>query len=366
MNTQIHPRWLGKLSSGLLLTGLLLAARPGHAQVDTYTFAPSSGTFTPLPATATNESTIQADDALSGIIPLGLSFVFDGTTYTQCKVSSNGWLTFNTAATGNSLTNDLATGTATERPRVAPLWDDLNGNVGTASYLTTGTAPNRVFTFEWKNWIRYSNSTGPSFSMQVQLTEGTNVVRYVYTQLAGAFTSSDGFSIGLSGAGTGPGSFLSLSNSSAAPTTSSTVETNNISTLPATGQIYTFTPPVPSACPTPRNLAVVGVTATSASVSYTVTNTSPGPFTIYYGVPGFNPALPPSATNVYLTTTATGTTGTISGLTASTTYQFYVQQNCGGTNGQQPHFQRGQLHDGLPDPGLRDAAGNGELRKHLD
>ena len=32
MNTRIHPRWLGKLGSGLLLTGLLLAARPGHAQ----------------------------------------------------------------------------------------------------------------------------------------------------------------------------------------------------------------------------------------------------------------------------------------------------------------------------------------------
>ena len=53
-----------------------------------------------------------------------------------------------------------------------------------------------------------------------------------------------------------------------------------------------------------------------------------------YGPTGFNPALPSSGTNAY--TTVTGLAGppyTITGLTASTAYQFYVQQNCGaGTN----------------------------------
>ena len=334
MTIPLRTYWRGALSSGLLLTSLL-AGRAAQAQTaDTYTFAPSSGTFTPLPtATATSVATVQADDALSGTIPLGFSFAFDGTTYTSCKVSSNGWLTFNTAASGSSIGNSLATGTATERPRVAPFWDDLDGGGGTASYLTTGTAPNRTFTFEWANWIRYGNSGGPSFSMQVQLVEGTNVVRFVYTQLAGAPISGATASIGLSGAGTGSCSFLSLSNATATPATSSTTETTTISSLPATGQIYTFTPPTPSTCPTPRCLASTAVTATTATVTYSVSNTTPGPFTIVYGPAGFNPAAAATSTNVYSTTTATGTTAQLTGLTAQTGYQFYVTQNCGGSSG---------------------------------
>ena len=210
MITPIPTRRRGPLGRTLLvLATLLLGSRASQAQVDTYTFAPSTGTYTALPATATNVPSIQDDDVLSGTIPLGFSFVFDGNTYTSCEVSSNGWLTFNPTAASSSLNNDLATGAFTERPLVAPFWDDLNGSSGaTASYLTTGTAPNRVFTFEWLNWYRYG-STGPGFSMQVQLVEGTNVVRFVYRQQTN-LTANAAASIGLSGVGTGAGSFLSL------------------------------------------------------------------------------------------------------------------------------------------------------------
>jgi hypothetical protein len=86
-------------------------------------------------------------------------------------------------------------------------------------------------------------------------------------------------------------------------------------------------------CPAPRQLTVASVTNTTASVAYTVSNATPGPFTILYGPTGFNPAVLPSSTNVYSSTTATGLTPTLTGLTANTAYQFYVVQNCGGTNG---------------------------------
>ncbi|MBF9143217.1 T9SS type A sorting domain-containing protein [Hymenobacter properus] len=330
MHTPLHARQRGPLNWALLLLAtLLLNGGALRAQTaDTYSFTPSTGTYTPLTG-GTPVTTILSDDALSGTIPLPFSFVFDGNTYTSCKVSSNGWLTFNPNATANSLTNDLENGTASERPRVAPFWDDLTGTNGTASYLTSGTAPNRVFTFEWRNWARLS-VTG-SFSMQVQLVEGTNVVRFVYSQgtsLASGVTAS----IGLSGAGSGPNSYLSLSNSSTSPAASSTTETDNISTFPATGQIYSFTPPIITACPTPR-IQNSATTTNSAIIQFNTTNTPSGPFTIYYGPAGFNPAQASTSTNFYTTVTTPSSPYIINGLTAQTTYQFYVVQNCGGATG---------------------------------
>jgi len=352
MSKLLHARRRGPWASALLLlAALLLGSRPGQAQVDTYTFAPSTGTFAPLVG-GTAVPNIQADDALSAVLPLGFTFVFDGSPFTTCKVSSNGWLTFNAAATANSLTNELAIGAAAERPRVAPFWDDLNGTGGAASYATTGTAPNRVFTFEWLNWYRFGNTGGPSFSMQVQLTEGTNVVRFVYRLETAPITGASA-SIGLSGAGTGSGSFLSLNDASAAPAVSSTTETTSIAALPATGQVYAFTPPVPSLCPTPRNLTATAITTTSATLGYSVTNATPGPFTIRYGPTGFNPALPSSGTNVYSTITAPGTTANVTGLTANTAYQFYVTQNCGGANGNSPLSNAGAFSTN-PNPAAND------------
>ena len=85
-------------------------------------------------------------------------------------------------------------------------------------------------------------------------------------------------------------------------------------------------------CLTPANLTATGLTATSATVSWLTGGA--GTYTVLHGPTGFNPALPSSGTNVY--TTVAGLSGppyTIAGLTASTTYQFYVGQNCaGGTN----------------------------------
>ncbi|MDO7854461.1 T9SS type A sorting domain-containing protein [Hymenobacter convexus] len=329
MHKSLHARQRGPLNwSLLLLAALLFNSGSLRAQTaDTYNFAASTGTYTPVTG-GTTVAFSSSDDALSASIPLPFSFVFDGNTYTSCKASTNGWLTFNSAASGSSLGNDLATGTASERPRVAPYWDDLNGGTtGVARYATTGTAPNRVFTFEWAGWARYQN-TPPSFSMQVQLVEGTNVVRFAYRQETNPVSGASA-SIGLSGTS----SFLSLNNTSNSPSVNSAVETDNISTFPATGQIYTFTPPVVTACPTPRNLNSVQ-SGSSVAVTFTVTNTSaPGPFTIVYGPAGFNPNLPNSGTNSYATTTSTITTAILTGLAAGTTYQFYVMQNCGGSTG---------------------------------
>ncbi|MCB2376303.1 fibronectin type III domain-containing protein [Hymenobacter sp. BT635] len=318
-------RWRGAL---LFLLSLWLGlAAPARAQVDTYTFAPSQGTFTPISG-GTVVAGMAADTYLSSAIPLGFSFVFDGATYTQVKASSNGWLSFNTAGTTNH-SGTLAAAPAATRPLIAALLDDLDGNptgaTATGTYITTGTAPNRVFTFEWLNWEwRWNVNTGPVLSFQVKLYEGSNRVEMVYRQetVATNATATLGASIGLAGLGTGSGSYLSLSDATAAPTASSTTENTNINTKPATGQVYAFTPAPLAACPQPRSLSVSAFTNTTATLNWASAGT--GTYTIQYGLSGFTPG-----SSAATTVTSTTNSVSISGLTPSTGYDFYVTQNCG-------------------------------------
>ncbi len=225
-----------------LLTVVMLAFSFGFkAQVSLYTMTPISGTYSYLVGATPTSLANTADDALSAAFPIGFDFAYNGVTYTSVKASSNGLLTFN--AVGSSTTaNNLATTSTTARPALAPLWDDIQCSEG-VKYELSGTAPNRVLTVEWRNMEWNWSSSQLAISFQVKLYEGTNIIDFVYQSEtpAGNPGGSGGASIGLMGSASSD--FLSLQNSSAAPTTSSTSSTNNISTKPASGQIYRFGPP---------------------------------------------------------------------------------------------------------------------------
>ncbi len=229
----------------ILFITLVLSTYFIRAQVSSYTFTPLNGTYTQLTG-GTNVNAIEDDDVYSAPINIGFNFVFNGTTYTQVVASSNGWLSFNTATASSGITNDLDNSSSTIRPLVAPLWDDLDGfdGPGQASYTVSGVAPNRIFTFEWRDWEWDFGADVPVISFQVKLYETTNVIDFVYRSEGGSVVSADA-SIGIAGQTIGTGNFLSLNNTSASPTASSTVETNTLSSKPATGQVYRFSPPVP-------------------------------------------------------------------------------------------------------------------------
>ena len=187
---------------------------------------------------------IEVDDAATSV-PFGFTFSYEGNSYSNAFANSNGFLSLNN--TGGGQNNNLATGTI--RPVIAPLWDDLSGissapdlTKGIASYLTTGSNGSHVFTFEWLNWYWDFSAVDSSISFQVKLYEADGHIEFIYRSESATPTSA-GASVGLSS--TLSGNFLSLSNLSVSPVVSSVIETNTISTKPASGQIYTFTPPTP-------------------------------------------------------------------------------------------------------------------------
>lgn len=241
-----------------------------------YVFAASNGTYTQVnDGTATRLSLVEADTYLSTTQSIGFNFVYEGITYTQFKMSSNGFISLNTSGTSSLTTNNFSTANATSRPIIAPLWDDLDGkatgSVSRAYFEVTGTAPNRVLTVEWRNWEWNWDSNTPVISFQAKLYETTNIIEFVYRSETGT-PSSGSASIGIGSAtGSGNNSYLNLTSTST-PAVSSISSVTTLSTKPATGQVYTFTPPTPCSGAPSAGTVVAQATACSG-IGFNITAT---------------------------------------------------------------------------------------------
>ena len=313
----------------LFVIALMITSTVISQNISTYVFAASSGTFTALVGGTNPTNTGGTDLGYYNTIPIGFTFTYGGVGYTTCSASTDGVLLLGGVFSSGMTTNNLTSGTP--RPLIAPLWDDLDIQAVTNfTYLLTGSAGSRIFTAEWLSakWS-YLASAG-CMSFQVKLYEATNKVEFVYRQEAGTL-SSPSASIGLSDVATGSGNFLSLDGTGINPNSSSTSETTTLSTKPATGQVYAFTPPAPGTPGAPINpspaTASVGVPV-SGSLTWTF-----GANTLTYDLM-FGPT--GSMTQVVTGATA-GATGTYtySGLTNSAVYQWQVIEHNGGlfTNG---------------------------------
>ena len=206
-----------------------------------YSFSAFSSTFTTIVGVSGTTSTtaISGDDQTLTSVGIGFNFVFNCTTYTTLSVCTNGWISL-----ANSSDRGWVNGNTTVSTAFYPTpgsgflmayWDDLHGGGHTAYYSTTGTAPNRVFTFEWSNFHTYSASGNATF--QIKLYETTNIIQYCYGSSSYSSTSA---TIGIANS---TSDYLTLSDRSSSPTpSSSTFYTTTISTSPAANQVYQFSP----------------------------------------------------------------------------------------------------------------------------
>jgi hypothetical protein len=256
---------------------LLAIASIGYSNAQiSYTFTPTTGTYT-ANASPTVLLASAVDDNISASTAIGFNFVFGCTTYTTFTASSNGWIGLGGAAFYSEAFNDL--NTTFDRPKIAPLWDDLaTGSGGNVNYKLTGTAPNRVLTVEWKEMEWRYTATVWALSFQCKLYETSNRIEFIYSRNGNATANTDtpDASIGLSGASSGQ--FYSLNGTGASPTASTVTETTTLNSKPATNQIYrwdntsvfcTGTPTggTSSASPTSTSCAVLSTTLTGAGMS---------------------------------------------------------------------------------------------------
>jgi hypothetical protein len=240
----------------LLVLVLLATVLPAASQsITDYSLVPGSETFTyldTLSAVRPVRAGGTADDGWYNDIPIGFTFNFNGTDYTELAASTNGWLGFgqdSLASGGTGTGNNLRSGQRTAgpsstnaRPLLAPFWDDLEvGTTGYLAYQTTGSPGTQVFTLEWKDMYWNYTATSPALSFQVKLYESNGRIEFRYQQESGATAGSLTASIGFAAADTGAGNFLSLDGTGSSPGVSSTSETTGLSVRPASGQVYGWT-----------------------------------------------------------------------------------------------------------------------------
>ena len=310
-----------------LLALLLIISIKIEAQTITnYAFSSSQSVYVPLTGAITPTLTGgDFDEGWYSRIPIGFEFWFMGNLITEVHASTNGVLSLSanqptTAASNNNLSAFVGT---FYRPLIAPLWDNLDIDTLSGalfSYLTTGTAPNRVFTAEWKNaeWNWFANTATISF--QVRLYESSGVIEYIYNPEIGTLFSPSA-SIGIGGAINNQ--FLSLNNSGATPSISSTVSTNNINTKPTAGQLYTFTPPIPNSV---SSISFSNLTPTTITVNWTAV-AGAVKYAVFQSIDNVNFTYSGSSN---------GNSLLVNGLFPSTTYYFKVYSISEGAYGTNP------------------------------
>ena len=135
--------------------------------------------------------TFSDDIFASSFTPIGFDFCFDGVVYSECLVSSNGYIMFPGCYSTHdgSISNpggyspwsiSQAAPNNTDAPTNAVMltWQDLNPNIGgTIRTHTFGTAPNRVFVVTYQSISMFS-CTSTFFSAQAMFHETTNNIEF--------------------------------------------------------------------------------------------------------------------------------------------------------------------------------------------
>lgn len=243
----------------LLLFVFLVNSFNANATVGTYTFASSSGTYTPLTGGTVLVSGASWDDTASALLTIPFAFSYNNTSYTSLGINSNGFITLGAVST-STLYCGLQSSPANS---IAAYGTDLIGGSATSSvsYGVIGTSPNRKYVIQWTE-CRHYGTTGDSYSFQIVLNETSNTIQVIWGTVTAATTmganvcadsSTESGNVGLLGNSTQDFNLRSITNgtntwaTSSAGTAINAVGNMSSTNFPASGLTYTWTPPVATA-----------------------------------------------------------------------------------------------------------------------
>ncbi|WP_407405745.1 fibronectin type III domain-containing protein [Chryseobacterium sp.] len=346
--TNLRSR-LKKISLGI---ALFLGSNGANAQVSSYGFSQSTGNFTPLTggnvlATATAAGATAAGLYNIAPIPVTMPFAFNfnGENYSNLVISSNGFITFGATSALNSTTLPLSyvgayDGAISAWGRSLNSFSNIGGKTGDISTDVVGSAPNREFVIQWKNFrpiYATSISNVYAFSFQIRLKETSNTIDMVYdngSYALGSSAISGTAQMGLRGETIADynnrfnATSLLFGNSSIGTAATSTQAFNTTAAtpgMPSSGLTYTWTPP---SCFRPTKLSSNTPTTNGMTISWQAPTPMPSSgFEVYYSTS----ATAPDATTVASLSNISGNSVQLSTLTSGTTYYIYVRSLCSVT-----------------------------------
>lgn len=324
---------LSKCWYAVLMLLFLFCSNLGLAQVTSYSFSQTADVYTPISGGTVIWTGYDGFDDNTTTITLPTAFVYQGVTYPTVFVSANGYVLFGSTTTSNT---PISAG----RNAVAAFAADLDAKAASAGTGTPEVRWEQVgneFVLQWSNVCRYAASgagatSTENLNFQIRLNTSTGVVKIVYGACVDRVTPLTTVypQVGLGGGSTtiysnrtiavGTGDWI---NSTAGTANNNTMAFNG-STVPSNGLTYTWTPP---SCAAPTALTAGNLTFTSATISWTASVSAP--------VNGYeyevrtSGAAGSGAVGLVSSGTTSSLNAPISGLTANTTYSFYVRSNCG-------------------------------------
>lgn len=236
---------------------------------DTVVCSNSPITLTAVTQGELGTSVTLSDDQYTGVVPIGFTFNYFGVDYTDCLISSNNYITFNTLSAGGyspwSIPGPIpGNGIAELYNAIMGPWQDiLPPSGGAIRYAVFGTAPNRVFVTSFCSVAMFSCTT-LFFTSQIKLFEGSNEIETHIGSKPLCTAWNGGLAVhGLQDA-TGTIAF--------------TVPGRNATQWTATADGYRFTPTGPntySMAPIPFNPANVVSLGSGATVNWTLLDGTP-------------------------------------------------------------------------------------------
>ncbi len=148
-----------------------------------------SGTFNPIDISVGSTQVTLSDDEVSGSQPIGFSFNFYGSNYSDFYISSNGFITFSPGQSqGCCIGGAIPSQSGGVDNIISVAWTDLLPGFegGVIRYQTVGTAPNRTLVVEYFQVRHYSSSflgITSIITAQIQLHEGSNRIELHTTSL---------------------------------------------------------------------------------------------------------------------------------------------------------------------------------------
>lgn len=159
-----------------IVFAMLLGLQKLSAQlVANYNFSQSSAAYTPITGATALGSSANDDETFDNI-PIGFTFNFAGSNFTQVSVSANGYIKpgFGIVNFAFSPISDFSA----DDTIISALGADIEANGGNLDYKTIGTAPNQIFVVQWTNYTSFGNSDLLNF--QIRLYQTSNIVEVHY------------------------------------------------------------------------------------------------------------------------------------------------------------------------------------------